>query len=185
MITQPSPFPLTERRTLRPWLSSMMRSFDPGCDPGCDHGGGAVDVARAAPASQASIRAAIDAELPLAPVAPDLREEPRGEVVAFPLHGEALLVKLADALRRYVAGREPVDDPLWLTISRCPWARLSIDASAYVDYLSEIETFHAAIEAGPDTKVILKTTDFGALASFVTQYVNDRLRDRASVEAAP
>ncbi|WP_244484958.1 hypothetical protein [Bradyrhizobium tropiciagri] len=181
MITQPSPFPLTERKTLRSWLSSMMRSSDQGCDHGC----GAADVTRAEPVSQASIRPGIGAELPLAPLAADLREEPRGEVVAFPLHGEALLVKLADALRRYVAGREPAGDPLWLTISRCPWARLSIDASAYVDYLSEIETFHAAIEAGPDTKVILKTTDFGALASFVTQYVNDRLRDRASVEAAP
>lgn len=181
MITQPSPFPLIERRTLRSWLSSMMRSSDQGCDHGC----GAADVTRAEPLSQASIRAGMGAELPLAPVAADVREEPRGEVVAFPLHGEALLVKLADALRRYAAGREPADDPLWLTISRCPWARLSIDASAYVDYLSETETFHAAIEAGPDTKVILKTTDFGALASFVTQYVNDRLRDRASVEAAP
>ena len=37
----------------------------------------------------------------------------------------------------------------------------------------------------PDTKVILKTTDFDALASFVTQYVDERLRDRTSVEAAP
>ncbi|UGY06230.1 hypothetical protein [Bradyrhizobium quebecense] len=177
MITQPSPFPLTERRTLRSWLSSMMRSFD--------HGRGAADVTRAEPVSQVSIRAGIGAELPVLPVAADVREEPRGEVVAFPVHGEALLVKLADLLRRGVAGREPADNPLWLTISRCPWARLSIDATAYVDYLSEVETFHAAIEAGPDTKVILKTTDFDALASFVMQYVNDRLLDRASVEAAP
>lgn len=175
ITTQPSPFPLTERRTLRSWLSSMMRAFDDGC--------GAADVTRTDPVAQVSIRGS--AELPLAPVAADLREEPRGEVVAFPLHGEALLVKLADVLRRYVAGREPADDPLWLTISRCPWVRLSIDEMAHVDYLSEIETFHAAIEAGPDTKVILKTTDFDALASFVTQYVDERLRDRTSVEAAP
>uniref|UniRef100_A0A973WXE4 Uncharacterized protein n=1 Tax=Bradyrhizobium quebecense TaxID=2748629 RepID=A0A973WXE4_9BRAD len=121
----------------------------------------------------------------MVPVAADVREEPRGEVVAFPVHGEALLVKLADLLRRRVAGREPADNPLRLTISRCPWTRLSIDATAYVDYLSDVETFHAAIEAGPDTKVILKTTDFDALAGFVMQYVNDRLLDRASVEAAP
>ena len=177
MITQPSPFPLTERRTLRSWLSGMMRSFDHGC--------GAADVMPAEPVSQVSIRAGAGADLPVLPVAPVGREEPRGEVVAFPVHGEALLVKLADVLRRHVAGREPADNPLRLTISRCPWARLSIDATAYVDYLSEVETFHAAIEAGPDTKVILKTTDFDALASFVMQYVNDRLLDRASVEAAP
>ncbi|UGA43660.1 hypothetical protein HU230_0036330 [Bradyrhizobium quebecense] len=177
MITQPSPFPLTERRTLRTWLSSMMRSFDHGC--------GAADVVRAEPVSQVSIGSGIGTELGVVPVAADVREEPRGEVVAFPVHGEALLVKLADLLRRRVAGREPADNPLRLTISRCPWTRLSIDATAYVDYLSDVETFHAAIEAGPDTKVILKTTDFDALAGFVMQYVNDRLLDRASVEAAP
>ncbi|MGY3693586.1 hypothetical protein ACVIGA_003666 [Bradyrhizobium sp. USDA 3240] len=177
MITQPSPFPLTERRTLRSWLSSMMRSFDHGC--------GVADIARAVPVSPASIHAAIGAELGVAPGAAAVHVEPRGEVVAFPVHGEALLVKLADVLRRRVAGREPADNPLRLTISRCPWARLSIDATAYVDYLSEVETFHAAIEAGPDTKVILKTRDFDALASFVMQYVNDRLLDRAPVEAAP
>ncbi|MGY3440962.1 MULTISPECIES: hypothetical protein [unclassified Bradyrhizobium] len=161
MFTQPAPFPLTERKTLRSWLSGVMRSFDPGCD------------------------AAAGAEHPVPTVVAELREEPRGEVVAFPLHGEALLVKLAELLRRQVAGRQPADNPLRLTISRCPWARLSIDEMAYVDYLSEIETFHAAIEAGPDTKVILKTTDFGALASFVTQYVNERLTDRAAMRAAP
>ncbi|QOZ38488.1 hypothetical protein XH92_41085 [Bradyrhizobium sp. CCBAU 53421] len=114
-----------------------------------------------------------------------MRAEQRGEVLAFPVHGEALLVKLADVLRRYVAGRELAHNPLRLTISRSQWTRLSIDAAAYVDYLSEIDTFQAAIEAGPDTEVILKTTDFDALASFVTQYVNDRLLDRTSVEAAP
>ena len=177
MITQPSPFPLTERRTLRSWLSGMMRSFDHGC--------GAAGVTRAEPVSQVPIRVGSGAEFGVVPVAADVREEPRGEVVAFPVHGEALLVKLADVLRRHVAGREPADNPLRLTFSRCPWARLSIDATAYVDYLSEVETFHAAIEAGPGTKVILKTTDFDALASFVMQYVNDRLLDRASVEAAP
>ncbi|AUC99487.1 hypothetical protein CWS35_09525 [Bradyrhizobium sp. SK17] len=115
----------------------------------------------------------------------ELGEQTRGEVLPFPVHGEALLVKLADVLRRHVARRQPADDVLLLTISRSPWVRLSIDAAAYVDYLSEIGTFQAAIEAGPDTKVILKTTDFDALASFVTQYVNEKLTDRGSTEAAP
>lgn len=172
MITQPSPFPLTERRTLRSWLSDVMRSFDPGCDA-------------------ADQEPMVAAPLPLPAVAvagssaPELGEETRGEVLPFPVHGEALLVKLADVLRRHVERRQPADDVLRLTLSRSPWLRLSIDASAYVDYLSEISTFQAAIEAGPDTKVILKTTDFDALASFVTQYVNEKLADRASTEAAP
>lgn len=173
MITQPSPFPLTERQTLRSWLSGVMRSFDHGCD--------AADRERAVPVQPVSIPAGFG----IAPPEPDLREQACGEVVPFPIHGEALLVKLAEVLRRHVAGREPADNPLRLTISRCPWARLSIDAAAYVDFLSEVGTFHAAIEAGPDTKVILKTTDFDALASFVTQYVNERLIDRASTETAP
>ncbi|MCA6124961.1 hypothetical protein J6500_24145 [Bradyrhizobium sp. WSM 1704] len=109
----------------------------------------------------------------------------RGEVVAFPLHGEALLVRLADVLRQRVAGRQPAHNPLWLTISRTPRTRLSIDRTAYVDYVSEASTYRAAIEAAPDTKVILKTTNFDALASFVMQYIDDRLLDRAPVEAAP
>lgn len=103
----------------------------------------------------------------------------------FPVQGEALLVNLAEVLRRHVAARGLDHDRLWLTISRCPHVRLSIDGAAYVDYLSDGSTFQAAIEAGPDTKVILKTTNFDALASFVTQYVNERLLEPASVEAAP
>ncbi|WP_024578846.1 MULTISPECIES: hypothetical protein [Bradyrhizobium] len=170
MITQPSPFPLTERRTLRSWLSDVMRSFDPGGD--------AADLEPVAPAS---LPAGSGVGLPSS----ELGEQTRGEVLPFPVHGEALLVKLADVLRRHVARRQPADDVLLLTISRSPWVRLSIDAAAYVDYLSEIGTFQAAIEAGPDTKVILKTTDFDALASFVTQYVNEKLTDRGSTEAAP
>lgn len=172
MITQPSPFPLTERRTLRSWLSDVMRSFDPGCD--------AADQEPGVPAPPS---------LPVGSGAgscsPERGEQTRGEVLPFPLHGEALLVKLAEVLRRHVERRQPADDVLRLTISRSPWLRLSIDAAAYVDYLSEIGTFQAAIEAGPDTKVILKTTDFDALASFVTQYVNEKLTDRGSTEAAP
>ncbi|WP_236000516.1 hypothetical protein [Bradyrhizobium uaiense] len=175
MFTQPTPFPLAERRTLRSWLSDVMRSFDPGCDPGCD----VADRGRAVPVETVSSSAGSG------PSSPTLHEQAAGEVLPFPIHGEALLVKLADVLRRHVAGRELADNPLRLTISRSPWARLSIDAAAYVDYLSEIGTFQAAIEAGPDTKVILKTTDFDALARFVTQYVNERLAERASTEAAP
>ncbi|WP_429104315.1 hypothetical protein [Bradyrhizobium sp. i1.12.3] len=151
-----------------------MRSFDPG-----DGIAGGMRV------EPASVGTGLGAELGVLPPIADTREPARGEVLPFPVHGEALLVKLADVLRRHVAGRQPADNPLRLTISRCPWTRLSIDAAACVDYLSESETFQAAIEAGPDTWVILKTTDFDALASFVTQYVNDRLTNRVSMETAP
>ena len=175
MITQTSPYALRQRRTLRSWLGSVMRSFDHGCD--------VAEVESAAP--PVPIRIGAGAEFRAVPFKPEVRDQPRGEVVQFPVHGEALLVHLADVLRQHVAGRGPDHNPLWLTISRCPQARLSIDGAAYVDYLSEVSTYHAAIEAGPDTKVILKTTNFDALASFVIQYINDRLLDRASVEAVP
>ncbi|MBR0869805.1 hypothetical protein JQ633_05510 [Bradyrhizobium tropiciagri] len=105
-------------------------------------------------------------------------------MVAFPLHGEAVLVRLADVLRQRVADRQPAHDPLWLTISRGPWTRLSIDRSAYVDYVSEAAVYRAAIEAAPDTKVILKTTNFDTLVSFIMQYIDDRLLDGASAEAS-
>ncbi|WP_246801364.1 hypothetical protein [Bradyrhizobium genosp. L] len=125
-------------------------------------------------------------ELRVIPAQPGASGQPRAEVLPFPLHGEALLVKLADALRRRVAGRQPDHNPLCLTILRTPRVRLSIDGSAYVDYLSELSVYQAAIDATPDTKVILKTTDFDALASFVVQYVDDRLIERSSSkETAP
>jgi hypothetical protein len=126
-----------------------------------------------------------DVETPFiaAPIEPRTREKALGAVLPFPVHGEALLVKLAEMLRRHVEGRELDHNPLSLTITRWPRARLSIDGTAYVDYLSELSTYHAAIEAAPDTEVILKTTDFDALANFVLQYVNDRLLDRPMAEA--
>ena len=95
ITTQPSPFSLTERRTLRSWLSSMMRAFDDGC--------GAADVTRTDPVAQVSIRGS--AELPLAPVAADLREEPRGRravEVLTQLHPE--LVAALDKVAHHELG---------------------------------------------------------------------------------
>lgn len=174
MITQTSPLPFRQRRTLWSWLSSVMRWID--------RHGDVVDGGT----EPAPIRIGESTTPRAIPVQPDLsQQQRRGEILPFPVHGEALLVKLAEVLRRRVAGRQPDHNPLWLTISRTPRVRLSIDGSAYVDYLSELSLYQAAIEAGPETKVILNTTDFDALANFVMQYVDERLVEPAPTEAAP
>jgi hypothetical protein len=106
-----------------------------------------------------------------------------GVLVPFPIHGEALLVKLADALRNRVAGTCSAHDPLLLKMSRHPGTRLAIDQSAYVEFDAARATYHAVIEATSDTKVTLDTTDFDTLVSFVAQYVTERPAEPATLES--
>ena len=119
--------------------------------------------------------------------------EPRGAcsgtsetsvVLRFPIHGEALLVKLADLLRKQVASGGLERDPLLLMMSRCPWSRLSIDRMAYVDFLADRSAYHLVVEAAPDAKVTLDTTDFDTVVKFVVQYVAYRNSGPMALEAA-
>ncbi|WP_249123381.1 MULTISPECIES: hypothetical protein [unclassified Bradyrhizobium] len=103
-------------------------------------------------------------------------------ILPFPILGEALLVRLAAALRERVG--ECDANPLALTISRAPRARLTIDPAAYVEFHGERGIYHAVIEAAADTTVRLDTTDFDTLVRFVMQYVTDRPADTATLEAA-
>ncbi len=102
-----------------------------------------------------------------------------GVILQFPLHGEALLVKLADTLRNRLAidpaGYATERDRLLLTMSRCPGSRLSIDACANVEFDSGQSVYRMTIEAAPDTTVTLNTSDFDTLVNFVVQYVAERL----------
>jgi hypothetical protein len=111
-----------------------------------------------------------------------------GILLRFPLRGEALLVKLAELLRRRianpVASRWPECDPLLLTLSRCPGSRLSIDRCAYVEFDADRSAYHVAIEAAPDTTITLDTTDFDAVVNFVVQYIAERLSTAATLEVA-
>jgi hypothetical protein len=107
-----------------------------------------------------------------------------GIVLHFPIHGEALLVKLAELLRKRVANRGLERDPLLLMISRSPSPRLSIDRTAYIDFLADRSTYHFVIEAAPDAKVTLDTTDFDTVVRFVVQYVTDRISGSVALEAA-
>lgn len=112
------------------------------------------------------------------PSAPDT-----GMVLHFPIRGEALLVKLADLLRKQVASRAPERDPLLLVMSRCPGSRLSIDRVAYVDFLAGRSTYHVVIEAAPDATITLDTTDFDTVVNFLVQYITDRNSEPVALEA--
>ncbi|MBR0960669.1 hypothetical protein JQ566_25365 [Bradyrhizobium japonicum] len=106
-----------------------------------------------------------------------------GLVLHFPIRGEALLVKLADLLRKQVASGAPERDPLLLTMSRCPGSRLSIDRIAYVDFLADRSTYHVVIEAAADARITLDTTDFDTVVNFVVQYVTGRNSGPVALEA--
>lgn len=109
---------------------------------------------------------------------------PGGVLLPFPVHGEALLVKLAEVLRNRIAEREPDWDPLLLQMSRCPQSRLSIDHSAYIEFDQDRCEYRAVIEASQETKVILVTVNFDALVDFVLPYIAARLTRPAALEAA-
>ncbi|MFH0303427.1 hypothetical protein AAFX91_41225 [Bradyrhizobium sp. 31Argb] len=175
MITQLSLLSTqSPRQTFWSWLRGVTRYFD--------HGDDGLDANRVARLQQLSMRRGGVVEPRLSPHA-GKAESARGDVLPFPIRGEALLVRLAEVLRSRLAKQGPDHDPLLLTISRSPGSRLLIDGVAYVDYLSDLSTYRAAIEAMPDTKVIVETSDFDTLVSFIVQYLTDRLCKPAATEA--
>jgi hypothetical protein len=105
-----------------------------------------------------------------------------GILLQFPVHGEALLVKLADRLRLRLASGGAERDPLLLTMSRCPGSRLSIDSSAYVEFDADRSAYQVVIEAATDTRITLDTTDFDAVVNFVLQYIVERPTELAALE---
>jgi hypothetical protein len=107
-----------------------------------------------------------------------------GVVLRFPIHGEALLVKLADLLRERVANDRFEGDPLLLTMSRRPGSRLFIDRAAYVQFEAHRGVYHVAIETAPDTSLTLETTDFDIVVQFVVQYVTEKRFGPAAMGAA-
>jgi hypothetical protein len=120
----------------------------------------------------------------LQPIAGRSHAAQSGILLQFPVRGEALLVRLADLLRSRIADRGLERDPLLLLISRCPGSRLSIDRSAYVEFLADRCTYYVAIEAQPDTRVTVETADFDTVVKFVVQYVAERLSEKVLLEAA-
>jgi hypothetical protein len=105
-------------------------------------------------------------------------------VLHFPIRGEALLARLADLLRDRLQCGDASRDPFLLTLSRGPRPRLSIDRAVYVEFHPEWASFHLIVDAAPDSRVTLETTDFDTVEKFVVQYLTDRCRDRGQFEAA-
>ncbi|WKA26126.1 hypothetical protein [Bradyrhizobium roseum] len=112
------------------------------------------------------------------------REEHGGVLLPFPLRGEALLVKLADQLQSRIGSVGLDHDPLLLRISRCPGSRLSIDRAAHVEFLADRNMYCVSIEAQPETKVTVETTDFDTVVQFVVQYVAERLAEPVTLDVA-
>jgi hypothetical protein len=107
-----------------------------------------------------------------------------GIVLPFPIHGEALLVKLAEVLRSRIADRCPDWDALLPQLTRRPWSRLSIDRDAYVEFREDRGEFRAVIEPSHGTRVTIETADFDVVVDFVLQYVASRLCESTELEAA-
>lgn len=105
-----------------------------------------------------------------------------GTLLPFPIRGEALLVKLAEQLRRRVASNKSKRGSFLLTLSRHPHSRLTIDGAAHVNFHSDSATFHLVIELVQDTRIMVETSDFDTVVKFVVQYVVDRLEDAIGPE---
>jgi hypothetical protein len=105
-------------------------------------------------------------------------------LLAFPIRGEALLVKLAELLRVRVAGRSLEHDLLLLDISRQSHSRLSIDRTVHVEFHAGCATYVVVVETVPDTTIRVETTDFDTVVKFVLQYIDERIADALALEVA-
>ena len=108
----------------------------------------------------------------------------RGVVLAFPIRGEALLVKLADVLRGRISTFNTACHDLLPLLSHEPDLRLWIGDDAHVEFDAKRSEYHLTIEAPSGTRMIIQTADFDALVTFVLQYVSERLTDAALLEVA-
>jgi hypothetical protein len=169
--------------TLWAWLRSALPSQDCSVENQCG-GRDSSSVATAASLIPAASGKAQDTGSTTAQ--PEGKSSPAsvGVILPFPIHGEALLVKLAEVLRNRIADRGPVSDPLLLTMSRCPRSRLSIDRAAHVEFHQDRSEYRAVIEASRETKIILETADFDTLVDVVVLYVVERLAEPAALDAA-
>jgi hypothetical protein len=103
-------------------------------------------------------------------------------VLRFPIHGEALLVKLADELHRIVGS--PSREAFDLTLTGRPHAHLTINSSAFVAFDATTGLYELVVELTEDTRIEVKSRDFDTIVRFVAQYVADQLSSRISGESA-
>jgi hypothetical protein len=98
----------------------------------------------------------------------------RGTILQFPVRGDALLVKLADALRRRMIGLGRTAEALHPTLSHGPELRLSIDEDAHVAFDACRSEYDLTIETRGGARMIIQTADFDVLVTYVLQYVAER-----------
>jgi hypothetical protein len=110
--------------------------------------------------------------------------KPTAVLLPFPIRGEALLVRLADLLRRQVGDDRPRRDPFLFALSRRHASRLTLDYQSYVEFVDKRAEFRFAIDVAPNTSITITTGDFDALVEFVVQYVSARLSETPALEAA-
>jgi hypothetical protein len=103
-------------------------------------------------------------------------------VLPFPIHGEALLVRLAELLRRRVGNFDPMHDPFLFAISRRPGSWLAIDSNASVEFVTSRCEFRFKVDVAPNTSIVITTANFDSLVEFVMQYVSARLAEPPSLE---
>ncbi len=153
------------RKRLRRWLRGVARDIR--------HAFGRMPEQPAAVAAGAAVAAAEQKSLAL-----------DDAVLRFPIRGEALLVRLATALRDRFGECGPDGNPLQFTISRGAHLRLTIDRCAYVEVQRRDRAFRLAVEASQDTTLWLETGDIDIIVGFVTRYIGEKLVDGKEFEAA-
>ncbi len=109
---------------------------------------------------------------------------PGAILLPFPIRGEALLVKLAELLRRRVADRAGWHNPFVLNIARGPRSRLILDGASYIEFNPARSTYHMEVGVSVDTTITLETIDFDTLVQFVVQYIDGRLSEATALEIA-
>ncbi len=180
MVTQLPPDLQPPRRTLWSRLRDVVSSFDHGVGERGSMPTGLIPAEGDATADVKVIQRDPEQNLDR-----DMDGMLQAAILPFPIHSEALLVKLADVLRSRIADRSPERNPLLLLISRGPASRLWIDRTAHVEFRGDRSTYHFAVEADLETTVTLETTDFDTLVRFVLEYVAGRLSEPTALEAAP
>jgi hypothetical protein len=129
------------------------------------------------------------ATAPVAVASPDVQpvqgaQSTSSHVLSFPYRGNALLVKLADILKKRIAEAPTHADRFVLSLTRAPRLRLVIDETAYVEFDAVRAAFSMVVEVEPCTQLTLDTEDFDTLVRFVVQYVRDKLAEPFEPEDA-
>lgn len=106
------------------------------------------------------------------------------QVLQFPIHGDALLVKLAEILKARIADAPKHADRFVLALTRAPRLRLTIDETAYIEFDVVRSAFNMVVDVEPGTQLTLDTEDFDTLARFVVQYARDKLAGPCEPEDA-